>query len=439
MKFARKLCTSPVARTLFVCLFLFVALLNIAAANSAPGITRTGPGGTIPEAEAELSVIQTESIDPVRVGGALRYTLFVANSGPDEAVDVVVANGLPDSVTLVSTNGCVEDPVGAPTCTLGTLQAGASAQVTVDVIISAGASGLILKEAVVSAATSDPDSSNNTATEVTTIFAAPEETTVPAAMITINNQINGENILSLGKRVSFTLQIANIGGTAIPNLPLTYTYPAAILRYESATIAPDDSINDGQLTWQSLHSQGLAPGANTEVTLEFTTVAESSHLLGGQATTVAGSLNGVLADAFVSVHAPSTIVLTARTVQITNNTAKIQWATADEKTVHSYQIWRQIGSGARVLVTPAIIPANLSGHTGSASYRKEYPFAAANEPTIYLLEIILLSGAIEFSELGTVFQAPTPDPTPTPTPAQPTQPTQPTDSSRGIFLPLIAR
>ena len=448
MKFQPKICNGFSDSWILILLPIFIfffttgsamAVRNIPSAHTARG---TALGGTIPDTEADLSIFQTESADPVQAGDNLRYTLFIANSGPGSAQDVVVMDSLPAHVTLIKTTGCNEDPVGVPTCSLGTLAAGASTQVTIDVAVDANASGTIANQATFSTNTPDPENDNNVSTEETTIKAI----ILPESRVEVRNRVHGESRILLGHTVTFTVQIINTGDVLIPNLPLAYSYQSAILQYESATIPPDDLLEPipgnasdqpddrALLRWKDLRSQGFEPGETVEILLRFRTVAETTQLPNGQTTTTAQSLNGAGEDAAIRIFESATITLTARTVQVVNGVATIQWATVSEKTVQGYHIWRQIGTGERIRITQALIPANLSGQTGGASYRKEFPFSPADQPTTYTLEIVLLSGAIEFHELGTIAKVADSNPpskTPTPIPSGTTE--------QGVFLPLIRK
>jgi uncharacterized repeat protein (TIGR01451 family) len=118
---------------------------------------------------ADLAITKTDTPDPVFLGGSITYTVTVANAGPDKATNVSVTDSLPPMVSLVSATpsqgscGGI-DPI---TCDLGTLFAGTSAVVTI--VVTPMASGLVIDQATVSAADSDPNLENNTAMQSTTV------------------------------------------------------------------------------------------------------------------------------------------------------------------------------------------------------------------------------------------------------------------------------
>ena len=82
---------------------------------------------------ADVSVTQSDSPDPVTVGGNVTYTITLTNNGPDSATDVELTDVLPSSVALVSATPSTGSCAGTSTvvCALGTLLNGASATVTI--------------------------------------------------------------------------------------------------------------------------------------------------------------------------------------------------------------------------------------------------------------------------------------------------------------------
>lgn len=118
---------------------------------------------------ADLSVALSDAPDPVRKGGTLTYTIVVRNAGPGASTGVVVSDALPGSVTLLGATTSQGSCTGSTTvqCTLGTLEAGGTATVTLST--RAGATGTASNTASVSATTPDPSTADNQATVTTKI------------------------------------------------------------------------------------------------------------------------------------------------------------------------------------------------------------------------------------------------------------------------------
>ena len=121
---------------------------------------------------ADLSIVKTDSIDPVAAGAEFSYTLTVSNAGPEAASGVVVSDTLPASLSFVSASGAgftCANTAGTVRCTLATpLPAGASAAATIAVRAPTAGSS-ISNEGVVSASTNDPNLANNRSTQTTQI------------------------------------------------------------------------------------------------------------------------------------------------------------------------------------------------------------------------------------------------------------------------------
>jgi uncharacterized repeat protein (TIGR01451 family) len=128
------------------------------------GGSRTEPCG------ADLSIAKTDNRStPAPTGRNLTYTVTVTNNGPDPAEGVVVTDTLPGTVTFVSSTPSVGSCSGTATitCMLGTLADGATA--TIDIVVKPTQVGQISNTATVAATTTDPNLSNNTAVETTSI------------------------------------------------------------------------------------------------------------------------------------------------------------------------------------------------------------------------------------------------------------------------------
>jgi uncharacterized repeat protein (TIGR01451 family) len=125
------------------------------------------------EQGADLAIESSDSPDPVQVGESITYIDKATNLGPSSASGVTVTDTLPAGVTLVSTKpsqgSC--SGTGPVTCTIGTMPAGSSA--TIVLVTKAAAAGKIVNTAEIGPAQGDPATANNTASEPTTVNAAP--------------------------------------------------------------------------------------------------------------------------------------------------------------------------------------------------------------------------------------------------------------------------
>jgi uncharacterized repeat protein (TIGR01451 family) len=114
-------------------------------------------------------------------GDTFRYVLRVANTGPSAAANVTVVDTLPEGLEVVALPaGCTNDadPTAEPdtiTCTFGTLAAGASASVSIDVVTDASRADDTLpyvNTARVTTSTYEQNTGNNSDTETTPVVPA---------------------------------------------------------------------------------------------------------------------------------------------------------------------------------------------------------------------------------------------------------------------------
>jgi uncharacterized repeat protein (TIGR01451 family) len=119
---------------------------------------------------ADLSTTLDADPEAVTTGDQLTYHATVINDGPEPAEAAGVALVLPDGVTYVgatATAGTCAPPTGgqhaAVACTFGTLDPGDTAEVTVDVTVTAASGSTLEATAVASTATFDPDGEANRA------------------------------------------------------------------------------------------------------------------------------------------------------------------------------------------------------------------------------------------------------------------------------------
>ncbi len=182
--------------------------------------------------------------------------------------------------------------------------------------------------------------------------------------------------VEVGDRITFTVRIENTGGLPLVTVPLEDTFDPAVLRFVSATPAPDSTTPAGTLTWNDLTGSGsLAPGDALEVTLVFEAVAEASSTTntatvdgartpGGQSLTESASLT-------FSVQAPTAVTLASILAEFDDQGAVIlTWVTTAEYDNWGFNVYRaEVNDpAAAVRVNEHLIPSRGQAVSG-ATYR----------------------------------------------------------------------
>jgi uncharacterized repeat protein (TIGR01451 family) len=169
------------------------------------GVVKTGPAAASPGTNAT-------------------YTVTVSNAGPADALSVVLSDAVPAGTTFVSatpTSGaaaaCTGPAVGGTgtiTCTIPTLPAGASSTFSIVVNVSAGTTGAITNTATVTAATTDPNSANNSSTTTASVSGADVSVTK-----------TGPPFVATTANVTYSVTVANAGPAAAASVSLSDPLP----------------------------------------------------------------------------------------------------------------------------------------------------------------------------------------------------------------------
>jgi uncharacterized repeat protein (TIGR01451 family) len=126
---------------------------------------------------ADLSIIKSDSPDPVAIGTNLTYVITVTNNGPDAAAGVIVTDTLPSNVTFVSataSQGSCSHAGGIVTCGIGDMSNGATVSINI-VVTAPNSPGTITNSATVSS-TNDPNDTNNSSWSGTLVVNIPDKT-----------------------------------------------------------------------------------------------------------------------------------------------------------------------------------------------------------------------------------------------------------------------
>lgn len=214
---------------------------------------------------ADLSIVKTDSADPVAVNAAYSYDLAVTNNSATAASTVTVTDTLPAGVGFVSgtgtgwTCGAVGQVV---TCTNPSVAGSSTSNITLNVTAPA-TPGTITNSATVSATTPDPNSANNTEAEDTTIAGLP-------ASVSGTKTVAGTQ--SPGGTVTYTVVLTNSGTGPQNDNPgdeFTDVLPASLVLVSatasSGTATPDTGTNT--VTWNG----SIAPnGGTVTITIQAT-------------------------------------------------------------------------------------------------------------------------------------------------------------------------
>ncbi|HKT87000.1 MAG TPA: hypothetical protein VJQ59_01095, partial [Candidatus Sulfotelmatobacter sp.] len=169
--------------------------------------------------QADLSVTNSASPNPVTAGNNITYTQTVTNAGPATANAPVLTETLPANTTAVSlTRPAGWNCVGL-TCTDTANMATGTANFTFIVKVNASAtSGTVISQTdSVSSSTADPNGGNNSATATTYVGSSAD--------LSVTNTPNPVPVLA-GGTITYTQVVTNAGPSGASSITLKNTLPA---------------------------------------------------------------------------------------------------------------------------------------------------------------------------------------------------------------------
>jgi uncharacterized repeat protein (TIGR01451 family) len=189
--------------------------------NNATVLTIVGAANT-----ANLQITNVGTPNPVQQANNITYTVTVTNNGPGTSNTVSFTEVTPTNTTFVSvaatsgTSGWLCSATSI-SCTISSFAAGSSTTFTVVVTVGATvALGTIITDtATVSAATTDPNPSNNYATVTTVVATAGQADLALTKTGTPNPVLAGNNI-------TYTITVTNNGPGTSLSVTMTDTLPA---------------------------------------------------------------------------------------------------------------------------------------------------------------------------------------------------------------------
>lgn len=239
---------------------------------------------------------------------------------------------------------------------------------------------------------------------------------IPASFTITKENTTAETDIAPTDPVSFTITIENTGSAIMTVVPLRDIYNTTYLHFTGASIAPDDTIDDGQIDWSDLtvsFGRDLAPGDSFTIIVNFTARAatdpEPDHVTintavvhddwadpdGASGPAPAIVLPDQSDDASVQIVNPVAEELIDFSALTAGNAVRLRWTTASESNILGFNILRQNeGEAAFTQVNDAIIFARQAGADVGAAY-DFVDRRRAEGATLYALEIIHLDGSVE--------------------------------------------
>lgn len=216
---------------------------------------------------ADLQVTKSDNVDPIFAGQPLTYTVLVTNNGPDAAENVVVTDTLPAGVSFnfsTITQGTCSITFPTLECQVGDMTAGDT--VTLTIQVTPNEAGVITNSVTAASDTIDPDESNNSDSEGTTVLNTGTITIVKQASVSGSFDFTGDlGGFSLNSGGSATFDDVDAGVYAV-----TETDPAPAFVLTGLSCDDANSTVDVGARTASIH---LEPGEH--VTCTFTN--ETAH------------------------------------------------------------------------------------------------------------------------------------------------------------------
>ncbi|WP_429725827.1 gliding motility-associated C-terminal domain-containing protein [Aquimarina litoralis] len=171
---------------------------------------------------ADLVITKTVDNSTPNEGDTINYTIIVTNNGTEQATQLVINDLLPAGITYVSdtpTIGTYDDTTGD--WLIGTLNAGVTAILNIEVTVDTGTSGTTINNVITfSMDQTDPDTSNNDLEE--------EINVVGEIDLVVSKSIVEPGPYVLGGIYTYTIIVANSGPAQATNVAITDQLPGGI-------------------------------------------------------------------------------------------------------------------------------------------------------------------------------------------------------------------
>jgi uncharacterized repeat protein (TIGR01451 family) len=257
------------------------------------GFAPTLVGGSAPAqaaAKADMAIASVSDYpDPVFTNQSVTYTVSVANLGPSQATGVEVTTALPSGVRFEpdqSNPACTESG-GIVTCSFASWDANAAG--LIQITVTPSTAGVLQLTFTVTATERDPDLSNNSQTETTTVL----QPTDADVSITLPSSVAGY----AGQIIFMDFEVGNAGPATATGVTVTLQFPSGLSPSNGGGVCTD--TGSGLSCAYSLGS--LSAGGGIAEIIRVTASVAGSY-------TVQGSVTADQPDPVLSNNSASTLV-----------------------------------------------------------------------------------------------------------------------------------
>ena len=330
------------------------------AASPVSGSDRWGTWWGRVSPPVNLSLVVTDSPDPILAGAEVTYSIRLTNNTARIATGIRLMDTLPPGSTFVSAQsslGSCAHTNGVVTCDLGDLPGAVSSNVVVTATIVArlNQGGPATNTVVALSYGPDENPADNTVKVTTTV-----NTSADLALTLLASPA----LVVLSNNVTYTLTVTNRGPSAAPGSYLTNVLPAGVTFVSATPSQGSCSQAGGRVACSFLN---LAVTAGVSVTIVGR--AEVSGFLTNRANAISTAIDPVasnsLATATVKANAAPTIqaIASPRTIDEDTVLSQIAFSVGDAETPATSLELTAASSN------PAVVPVGNIVFTGSGANR----------------------------------------------------------------------
>ncbi|MDD3877889.1 MAG: gliding motility-associated C-terminal domain-containing protein, partial [Bacteroidales bacterium] len=333
---------------------------------------------------ADLAITKVSSANPVLAGDTLTYTITVVNNGYSNAANVTVTDILPVDLVFVSAT-TTTGTWNAPLWTIGTLNSGDTAVLTVITYVQAGTpNGITISNtATVSSTTPDPDGSNNSDTELTYVNAFAD--------LAITKTANNDTVVA-GENVIYTITVTNYGISSAQNVTVNEMLPVNMTLVSAVP-------STGTWTYPVWSLGTLLVGAQETL---LVTATVNSNVAEGDTITNTVSVNSTThdPDTLNNIDSYDINIITSADIRLAKSSQKTMYYQGDT-VIYTINVTNDGFSDALNVIVTDVLPTGLTYVSGIVTMGTwNYPIWQVGMMTPGQTETLILRATVDSNMTG---------------------------------------